>query len=94
MEMSSALTSCTRNSRKPPWPPLSFLPPRLKQARSCQLVICMDPPKSLLCSCFSLSTVLSPHCWTAAKQNQFFERLAKYVQQKNLISLFLFHMKL
>lgn len=94
METRSTLTSCTRNLRKPPWPPLSFLPRCLRQARPCQLVICLDPPKSVLCSCFFLNTILSPHCWTAAKCNHFSERLAKYVQQKNLISVFLFHMKL
>lgn len=94
MEMRSALTSCTRNLRKPPWPPLSFLPRCLRQARVCQLVICLDPPKSVFCSRFFLNTILSPRCWTAAKRNHFSERLTKYVQQKNLISLFLFHMKL
>lgn len=94
METGSVLTSHTRNLRKPPWPRLSFLPVCLRQARACQLVICLHPPKSALCFRCFLSTILSPCRWTAAKRNHFSERLAKYVQQKNLISPLLFHMKL
>lgn len=84
METSSMLTSHTWNLRKPPWPPLSFLPRHLRQARPCQLVICLDPPKSVVCSCFFLNTILSPCCWTAAKCNHFSERLTKYVQRERI----------